>query len=94
MFRLALVTALLLAGCGPDQAQRPERPLEGTRSAVQASPWVDPACYVEGPLVALECNELGAWPWCPSEDAAQHDGEPCFWQDPNGLGLLWSDGRR
>lgn len=82
----------LLVGCGPDQAQSSQRPSDGPRSAVQVSPWVDPACYVEGALVALECNEPGTWPSCPAEDEAHHAGQPCFWHDPDGRGLLWSDG--
>jgi hypothetical protein len=97
---LALVTVALsivtlagvLTGCTRDQAQRPEKPSTGTAVASQPAPWVDPACYVEGHLVAVECNELGAWPWCPAEDSPRHAGVPCFWINPNGKGLLWSDG--
>lgn len=100
MFALVMVAGCIVAltavltGCGPEQGQPSQKPSDGLGAAVQASPWVDPRCYVEGRLVAVECNELGAWPPCPAEDEWRHDGQPCFWVDPNGRGLLWSDGAR
>ena len=95
MFKLMLVTALaVLAGCAPEQGQRPEKPSTDIGSATQPAPWVDPSCYVEGHLVAVECNALGAYPTCPAEDSPRHDGDPCFWINRNGDGLLWSDGVR
>ena len=87
----ALTLVLAVAGC-TEQGQQPQKPSEGTGVAVQPSLWVDPACYVEGQLVALECNAHRAWGWCPTEDSWRHAGEPCFWVDPDGLGLMWSDG--
>lgn len=81
-----------VASCTPDQVQPSQKPSDGLGVAVQPSVYVDPACFVEGALVAAECNAAGLYPSCPAEDSPRHAGEPCFWINPNGKGLLWSDG--
>lgn len=81
-----------LVGCASGQEKPAQGPSAGLGTGVQVSPWVDASCFAEGHLVPLQCNALGAYPACPAEDSPYHAGEPCFWIDPNGKGLLWSDG--
>lgn len=85
-----IIAVAVFAGCRPEQPQSPQKPSEGTGTATQSAPYVDASCYVEGALVPPSCG-LG-YPTCPAEDSQEHAGQPCFWVDPDGRGLLWSDG--
>lgn len=85
---LTMLIGLLPSGCSSDQEQQPERPVA---SAIQSAPSLPITCFIEGHLVARSCHS-GEFPTCPAEDSPRHDGQPCFWINRNGDGVLWSDG--